>query len=476
MAMRRSYLLAVPLLASAIAIGSVACDDSSVGGSGGDGGAPDSASTTDSGPGPDAGTDSAIANECTTPTGGPTEHGTNIANETWTAAASPHIVRFDSAVTGTLTIEPCAEVLIAPNITLQVVSTGKLVAEGKASKRIHVGAVDSSKPFLRIQAGGGGTMRFAYATIDGGGDPSNALLYGTGMLFAQGVDQTMPTQPTLFVDHVSVLGSKSSGVVLIDGAGFAAGSQDLTISGAKSFPLSVWSRAIGTVPSGTYTGNAIDEIMIPGGGGAEAVHEDATMRNRGVPYRIGNDSTFGYFTIERQAPSTPGLATLTIEAGVKLRVKKGGLVQVQRFTGDSPAQGALIVNGTAAEPVVFTSAEASPAPGDWLGIWFGMVPAPSNKIDHARVEYAGGETGSGSAACNTPGSNTAGIRIYGLPSGAFVTNTTIAFSGGHGIDRGWRNDAKPDFLPTNTFTNIARCRQSYPSDTTGACPDPVPCP
>ena len=105
-----------------------------------------------------------------------------------------------------------------------------------------------------------------------------------------------------------------------------------------------------------------------------------------------------------------------------------------------------------------------------------MEIAPTNKIDYARVEYAGGASSSGSDACNTPGTNDAAIRIFGLPSGAFVTNTTIAYSAGHGIDRGWRDDAKPDFLATNTFTDIAICKQTYPRDTNGACPTPVPCP
>jgi hypothetical protein len=156
-------------------------------------------------------------------------------------------------------------------------------------------------------------------------------------------------------------------------------------------------------------------------------------------------------------------------------MKKGSVMLVQRFVGDNAAQGALVVNGTAAKPVVFTSAEATPAAGDWLGIWFGEVPAPNDKIDYARIEYAGGLSSSGSDACNT-GNNDAAIRIFNLPSGAFVTNTTIQDSAGHGIDRGWRNDSKPDFLPTNTFTNVAKCKESYPKDTNGGCPTTVPCP
>jgi hypothetical protein len=153
-------------------------------------------------------------------------------------------------------------------------------------------------------------------------------------------------------------------------------------------------------------------------------------------------------------------------------MRKDGVIHVQRGTGDSPARGALVANGTADEPIVFTSAEASPAAGDWYGIWFGQVPAAGNRVTHARVEYAGGNSGSGSSACN-PGYNDAAIRIFGVPGGAFVTNTTIAHSAGHGIDRGWASDQKPSFVPTNTFESVAGCRESHPRDSNGACPSGI---
>ncbi|HEY1584373.1 MAG TPA: hypothetical protein VGH63_01725 [Polyangia bacterium] len=72
--------------------------------------------------------------------------------------------------------------------------------------------------------------------------------------------------------------------------------------------------------------------------------------------------------------------------------------------------------------------------------------------------------------------NDAAIRIGGAPAAAFITNSTISDSAAHGIDRGFRDDAKPDFLPTNTFVNVAACKQTYPRDVSGACPTPVPCP
>lgn len=462
-------------LATLLGIGALtlACEDST-----GSGASPDSGPSLDAG-GPDASQNQDSGNPdggvtCPQPTAGPTEHaGTITGAETWTADKSPHVVPADLAVSGTLTIEPCAEVVIGDVKSIDVGATGKLIAEGLATKPIRIHASDKAKPFAQLRASNGGTMRFAYVEIEDGGAPQNTIIDVIGTIHAQGADQTLPSQQTVFVDHVTVKGSRSNGVFLADGAGFAAGSNELTITGSANFAMSISPRAIATVPVGKYTGNAIDEIVLPGGGGANAVQEDATMHDRGVPYRIGNSLTQGILLVER----TTGTSTLTIEPGVTMRFKKGGEFIVETFAGTEAARGALIAVGTEAKPIVFTSAEATPKAGDWAGVSFNMTPAATDKMDHTRVEYAGGLTSSGSGTCNTtPVIPDAAIRVRGLPAGQFVTNTVIMNSAAHGIDRGWQSDTKIDFTPTNQFLAVAACLQTFPKNTNGSCPDPVPCP
>jgi hypothetical protein len=411
------------------------------------------------------------------PPGGPTMHQGAVGTEKWTARNSPHIVAFDLNINGVLTLEPCAEVLIAEGKTITVGAGGQLIAVALPDQQVHIGARDPGRPFAQIRAISGGTVHFAYVTIDGGGDPLGGPADVTGTIVATGADQMAATQPTLLLDHVTIAGSRSNGLYLAEGASFAPGSGDLVVTRADQFPMSIWARAVGTVPSGRYTDNEIDEIVLPGIGGAAAVQETAIMRNRGVPYRIGDSRTAGILNIERQSvpPSLLGVPTLVIEAGVKIRVKKEGRILVQRFASQTPAQGALVVLGTPLEPVVFTSAEAVPAAGDWYGIVFGGIPAGTNQILYAQIEYAGGYSQSGSEACNL-GTNDAAIRILGPPPGSFVTYTTIVNSAGHGIDRGWRSSDKPDFMQYNTFTSVAGCHQTYPRDFDGSCPRPVPCP
>ena len=412
------------------------------------------------------------------PGSGPTIHGSGSVSgdEVWTAAMSPHVVVVNTSIRGRLTIEPCAEVLIGPGLTVSV--TGQLIAEGTANENIRIGAQMPAAPFAQIR-GVAGEMRFAYTTIESGGDPLNTIPAVAGMISLQGIDQTQPTQGLLSVDHALVRGSASNGIVLSDGAGFAADSTALSVTGSALAPVNMWSRAVGTLPAGDYTGNGLDEIILLANGGTEGVAESTTIHDRGVPYRVGIDVSAGDLRIN-PLPGVLTPATLTIEPGVALRFKRGGILHVALGTGDTAALGVLVAVGTAAKPIVFTSAAATPAAGDWLGIYYGQIPDPANRIDFARVEYAGGFSQVGGSACPGPLAPPfdAAIRIFGPPSSEFVTHTTIFASARHGIDRGWRADVTLDFLPTNDFQSVAACKQTFPSAATGACPPPsmVPCP
>ncbi|MBI1948329.1 MAG: hypothetical protein HYS27_21760 [Deltaproteobacteria bacterium] len=402
------------------------------------------------------------------PTGDGTEHGGSVdADETWGADGSPHLLPYDTAIYATLTLDTCAVVKIAAGHFLTV-RGGALV--GKPGARI---VARDAEPFAAIGLVGG-TMDLEGVVIEGGGDPLNTLPYLAGTLDLTGAAGPATQAVARLVD-VEVRDSASNGIVVRDGGGFTDDSRDLVVTGAAQFPVSIWARAVGTLPTGTYTGNATDEILLPALAGNEAIVESTTMHARGVPYLVGHETSLGDLRVQ----AVDGVATLTIEAGVTLRFKRGAVLHVEQATStDDPARGALIARGTEDAPIVFTSAEASPAPGDWLGIWYGLAPSATNVIDYARVEYAGGASVSGSDSCVDPPEvvNDAAIRVRGPVAASFVTNTTIANSASNGIDRGFRSDTKPSFLPSNSFSGVAKCTETYPRDVSGACPDPVPCP
>ena len=390
------------------------------------------------------------------------------SDQTWTADGSPHILPFDVTIYSTVTVEPCAEVLIAAGATVTV--RGALNAEGTATAPIHFGAKDA-RPFSRIRLLSG-TMRFAYARIDGGGDPTNIQPYLTGTLDLQG-DNLLPTQELLHVDHVTVANSASNGVNLSNGAGFTHNSDALTITGSANYALGIFARSVGNIPAGTYTGNTIDAIALST---AFNESETTTLHDRGVPYVVGLPGSAGAWYVDTGPTQAP--ATLTIEAGVHMRFIAGaGLSVALESVSDTP-RGSLVAVGTSDKHIVFTSDAASPQAGDWIGLDFGSLPSAINRLDFVDVAYAGKSTLTGSGSCPMGGNgiNNAAIRMTGYPGSEFITNTTIVASASNGIDRGWRSDdAEIDFSPSNDLTGAANCQQTYAPTAANVCPVPVPC-
>lgn len=441
-------------------------------GCGGGGGSADAPPATADAARPDA-----VAG-CPAATGPGTTHDALSIDDatTWTADGNPHLVVGDVFIYATLTLEPCVEVVLDEQAIVTIDDEGALVARGEAGREVTIrGAPGAPWGYLRAA---GGRIDLEHTIVRDGGVPQSVVAHLAASIEATGV-ASAPTQPVVRVSHVRVEGSASNGVLLTSGAGFTDDSEDLTVTGSEAHPIHIWSRAAGTVPSGVYTGNGVDEILLSATGLAESVTESTTFHARGVPYRVGHPTSPGTLYVAGPDNLTP--AVLTLEPGVTLRFKEGGVLYVEAFTGAEPASGALVAVGTGAAPIVFESAAATPAAGDWLGIWFGKVPLATNVMTYTRVAHAGGANGSGGDACpSATGFFRAGaIRIFGLPDGGqFVTMSEIAQSAGVGIDRSWRSDSKPDFDGTNTFTDVAGCRQSYPRDTSGACPDPaaVPCP
>ncbi|HTK96984.1 MAG TPA: hypothetical protein VL379_03080, partial [Pseudomonadales bacterium] len=130
-------------------------------------------------------------------------------------------------------------------------------------------------------------------------------------------------------------GSASNGIVLRDGAGFTAGSARVTISGSAAYPISIFARSVGSVPTGTYTGNAIDEILLPATSGNDTMTETTTVRSLGVPYKVGLATSAGDLRIEAVGGVTTPV-TVTVEAGVVMRFHKGGVLRVSTASSTSP--------------------------------------------------------------------------------------------------------------------------------------------
>ena len=397
----------------------------------------------------------------------------------WKAADSPHIVNSVAFDDASLTIEACSYVLMGNEATLSFDRSAKLVAQGTADQPIVFDALDDSMPWNGIQTlyqtqNGqpedtmGGHVTLAYATLTNGGNHYES--FDEGMLDAHGFDVLVDGTPTtehFDVQHVTIDTSADWGVHMTLGAGFSATSTDLTIKNTTTGTMLLGFRSLGTLPEGSYAQNPNPRITVDND--INAINTDTTIHDRGVPYEFNKDGAdWSVGAFEGTTPST-----LTIEPGVTLEFPS-------RANLDIDSNGILVANGTAAKPITFASAAATQAPGDWGGIYFEDVPRTGNSIQNAKVAYAGQVDASGGTVCDTgPGIGSIGgygaINFRQAPLTELVMNTSIEHSASDGITRGWTG-APLDFEATNTFSNLAKCKQSYPVPTGAAeCPTPVPC-
>jgi hypothetical protein len=440
-----------------------------------------------------------VASTCPAAAGAGTDHSGGIStNTTWTAAGSPHRVPFTFTIAegATLTLEPCATVKLAAGSSIFV--AGKLVAAGQAGRPV---TIDSSGPGARwgsiITAAApawntGPITTFvdlAYTSLVHGGDTS---VGGMGLIDLRGHYSSDPRTAILRVNNVSIDGTSGPdgyGVYLREGVTFTADSTNLTIKNAATRPIRAGDKLVGSIPPGCYTGNAVDEIVWES---AADIDQETTIHDRGVPYRLGAPIT-GNGADMRVGKSGSGapLTTLTVEAGVTIKVHSpAGRLVMQTSLNTVPGggyhpSGSLIALGTASKPITFTSAAATPAPGDWVALWFdggdNSAPASNARLDHVRVEYAGGPTQASGYHCIVGNSYSfdedSAILMFGPPATQFITNSTIAYSAADGIGRSYEAAPSPDFMSGNTFISVARCKQSYPHPVLpAACPTNPPCP
>jgi hypothetical protein len=78
-------------------------------------------------------------------------------------------------------------------------------------------------------------------------------------------------------------------------------------------------------------------------------------------------------------------ATVTIEPGVQVKFSSTRTLTISTIT----LTGGLVANGTVANPIVFTSSAASPAPGSWGGLIINRNVITGSSLTNAQIRYAG---------------------------------------------------------------------------------------
>jgi hypothetical protein len=405
---------------------------------------------------------------CGTANGTVVTHSGNItASETWAGNGVTHSVTSSVRIKpgATVTVEACAIVATAPGQEIGV--EGDTTANVPAKLLAAGTDVDHFVTFTSAAQGQ------TWAGIRGYNVQSLVELHWTGVLSAgygpiyrnsaivmAGPGLNQPPVGVLTADEL-VIGNPVGGGILLDGmAAFTPQSTFLGVSGAQDHPIAMHLMAAGSIPMTQVQNSAFDDALMLTS--APNVTQDTTI-NANIPLYFDTQVKVGQNT----AGTT---TTLTIQGGAVLRFAPGNDVRMY-FGNGSAGAGVLLATGDAARPILFTSAGASKAPGDWAGLLF--LNSQGSQLSYVTIEYAGAFNGWVSANCRPSGSSdNAAILVDEIPAANFLTNSTIQNISGHGIDAAWAAAVvnSPDIAAGNTFNSVSGCKQTYNQKAGGTCP------
>jgi len=394
-------------------------------------------------------------------------HSSNVTtDEVWAGDGTVHVVSNPITIVapGSVTIQPCATVQLAAGAGIDVRGD---VASGAVAKLVASGSAIDAQPVVFQRADGSQTpswgrlrglnknsiIDLTYAFISGGGNLSgsqlNAVISMTG-------SSTLP-DPVLRLSLVGI-SAPAGAAVYLSNAAFVAQS-DLSVTHASDSVIAMPAMALGTAPD-FVSGSDLQfqEIKVI----ENANITDNLSITTHLPIHFKTDGVH----VGGLAPNFVPNVTLTLGPGVTMMFE--GLTVPPMVTfGDlgqaNDKNAALVVQGTAAQPVLFTSAKSMRAAGDWAGLW--LATSNGSQIDHAIIEYAGGDASVGPGSCgpidpaiHQRARNTAalfvgdGTDVQYVPPAGLITNSTFRNNtGSYAIDAVWESAA---FGPALNATNV----------------------
>jgi parallel beta-helix repeat protein len=288
---------------------------------------------------------------------------TNITqNTTWTAAASPYVLHGNLYVAGgvTLTVEPGATVQFDDDCRATIEGTLSAVGTPEAPIVFTTSRVTPApgawKGIYFAPTADASTMRHCTVSYAGHG---NGVLY----LYSQyRVTSILCWQANVTIEDCTLADSGTHGIELIESSPTL---RNLTISGMRDgyYPLLLRTTDCFPTMSGITTAGAGPlSIWVCGG-------------------------TFGEGRWPKPGPNVPYYLSDSISVSGPLTIDPGVTVTM---AGDRAilVTGTLLAEGTAEAPIVFTSAQATPARGAWKGIYFGEN-ADASRLRQCTISYAG---------------------------------------------------------------------------------------
>jgi len=317
----------------------------------------------------------------------------------------------------TLTIQPGTTVLMEAAGLLDVSSLSdvgaQLVAVGTAEQPIvFTSASDEPLPgdwqCVYIDQHGSNSQ-LEHAIFEYGGQPCNA----TGA----GDPTTLSIEAALRgIQNVTVRDSLNYGMMLFSDAAVRAFSDNHFARNGQASIL-IDAHQILQLGTGNVFEDADDHIDVREG---SVLASNGTWLEQGAPFRVQNMSV------------SPGY-NVTIAAGVRFEMSG----TIDAFNAN------FNIEGTEAKPVVFTSAQKNPKPGDWGCLLYSYSDVTPH-IDHAIFEYAGSGQG-------CLGDNTKAAVVP--PNSSIITNTIFRYIDGVAIST--RGECNVSAWCENQFLEVA---------------------
>lgn len=198
---------------------------------------------------------------------------------------------------------------------------------------------------------------------------------------------------------------------------------------------------------GLHLGCSNDEPTPDGNGGQGGQGQgggsnvDPCIDAEELPELIDEDTTVSGCVILDETV-VDGEAELTIEAGTTILVRAGGYLSISRFSAASENGATLTAQGAAEKPIVFTSIEDDPRPGDWGCVFLG-ADAEASEMEHMVLEYGG-------APCGAVGTGPESALVVSAPVRT-VREVTARSSAGHGMIV--EQDATVQVFESNHFSD-----------------------
>lgn len=320
-----------------------------------------------------------------------------LTNTVATPGVPDYCVTRNIDLSAVMTIEPGVEIQFAPDVEFVVSGDdAALVARGTDANHIVFTAKDTSRPWrgLAFVLAGDFRNELDYVDISYAGIDLISIVDREASLGVSSFSQ-------LSVTNTTITNSASAGMFIeSDVALNAFANNSFSNNAGRPLVLAAEQVAILDAASSFSQNNGDNSIEIHNGSIATGEAVSWVNIEDGTPYVVTSDINLS--------------DKLTISPGVELRF------DVDRsFVVDG--DGAIIAEGTAEDPIVFTAVETT-AP--WRGIAV-LSDNFENTLDHVMISYAGADLIS-----IVDEKVALGISSFGVLS---VSNTTIAHSVNHGM-------------------------------------------